>query len=323
LYLHGDDSYVKCPNTIDITKDFTIHCTFKPDEIIPEYDKDFDEYCVFSIPGWDTTISYNSFNRYKFECWDIGKICHQITSKYDYPKLTRITITYNKSERLLIMYQDGVEIGRKEITRMLLDTKSEDFFIGIATDERKSTGNRIVDKKNNVKKSFRGFVSEFAYWNSTLASNEIREFTESYGMGFLYDINQYSSSKHLKIYYDFKHLSLNNSFKYDKGKVLNLIIPRHYGTFYNSIPKVQKELDEKRISIPTRRNSTFQMIEHKSEGYSEGSWKSKSTRLNQIRFYNQVINNKSNLDEDGLSSLKYVTNSKVKDKNYTFISVNL
>ena len=60
-------------NTIDITKDFTIHISFKPDDIIPDYDKCFDEYCVFSIPGWDTTIAYNSFNRYKFECWDIGK----------------------------------------------------------------------------------------------------------------------------------------------------------------------------------------------------------------------------------------------------------
>ena len=37
------------------------------------------------------------------------------------------------------------------------------------------------------------------------------------------------------------------------------------------------------------------MIKHKPEGYKEGGWKSKSTRLNQIRFYNQVINNESNL----------------------------
>ena len=95
IYLHGDESYVECNNTIDITKDFTFHITFKPDDIIPDYDKDFDEYCVFSIPGWDTTIGYNSFNRYKFECWDIGKECHQITSDYDYPKLTRISVTYD------------------------------------------------------------------------------------------------------------------------------------------------------------------------------------------------------------------------------------
>ena len=32
-----------------------------------------------------------------------------------------------------------------------------------------------------------------------------------------------------------------------------------------------------------------------NEGYLEGGWKSESTRLNQIRFYNQVINNESNL----------------------------
>ena len=43
------------------------------------------------------------FNRYKFECWDIGKKCHQITSKYDYPKLTNITITYDKTNKS-IMY---------------------------------------------------------------------------------------------------------------------------------------------------------------------------------------------------------------------------
>ena len=79
IYLHGDESYVECNNTIDITKDFTFHITFKPDDIIPDYNKSFDEMCVFSIPGWDTTICYNSFNRYKFECWDIGKECHQIT----------------------------------------------------------------------------------------------------------------------------------------------------------------------------------------------------------------------------------------------------
>ena len=29
LYLHGDESYIQCPNTIDINKDFTIHITFQ------------------------------------------------------------------------------------------------------------------------------------------------------------------------------------------------------------------------------------------------------------------------------------------------------
>ena len=312
LYLHGDKSYVEFDNTIDITKDFTLHITFKPDDIIPDYDKDFDEYCVFSIPGWDTTIGYNSFNRYKFETWDIGKECHQITSDYSYPKLTQITITYNKDDRLLIMYQDGQEVGSKKIVRKILDTKKEKFYIGIAA----------LDREHD-RKSFRGFVSNFAYWDKTLQKNEIKEFHDTLGMGLLCDNNQYNSSENLKLYYDFKFIMLDNSYNYEKGKVVNFVNPKQFGTTYNSIPKSQNELEQKRISIPARRNSTFEMIKHKPEGYLEGGWKSESTRLNQIRFYNQVINNKSNLTTDGLSTLKYTKVSSTSQGKYSFISVKL
>ena len=312
LYLHGDKSYVEFDNTIDITKDFTLHITFKPDDIIPDYDKDFDEYCVFSIPGWDTTIGYNSFNRYKFETWDIGKECHQITSDYSYPKLTQITITYNKDDRLLIMYQDGQEVGSKKIVRKIFDTKKEKFYIGIAA----------LDREHD-RKSFRGFVSDFAYWDKTLQKNEIKEFHDTLGMGLLCDNNQYNSSENLKLYYDFKFIMLDNSYNYEKGKVVNFVNPRQIGTTYNSIPKSQHELEQKRISIPARRSSTFEMIEHKPEGYLEGGWKSESTRLNQIRFYNQVINNESNLTTDGLSTLKYTKVSSTSQGKYSFISVKL
>jgi hypothetical protein len=269
LYLHGDKSYVEFDNTIDITKDFTLHITFKPDDIIPDYDKDFDEYCVFSIPGWDTTIGYNSFNRYKFETWDIGKECHQITSDYSYPKLTQITITYNKDDRLLIMYQDGQEVGSKKIVRKILDTKKEKFYIGIAA----------LDREHD-RKSFRGFVSNFAYWDKTLQKNEIKEFHDTLGMGLLCDNNQYNSSENLKLYYDFKFIMLDNSYNYEKGKVVNFVNPKQFGTTYNSIPKSQNELEQKRISIPARRNSTFEMIKHKPEGYLEGGWKSEQVKEN-------------------------------------------
>ena len=157
-----------------IQNDFTIHCTFKPDDIIPDYDKSFDEYCVFSIPGWDTTIGYNSFNRYKFECWDIGKECHQITSEYAYPKLTQITIVYK--DRRLYMYQDGNLVGKKIIKRRLLDTKQDNFYIGIAS----------IDREDD-RKSFRGFVNDFAYWDKALEVNEIQGLHQNKGMSFMVD----------------------------------------------------------------------------------------------------------------------------------------
>ena len=310
LYLHGDDSYIVCKNMIDIKKDFTIHCTFKPDEIIPDYDKSFDEYCVFSIPGWDTTIGYNSFNRYKFECWDIGKECHQITSDYDYPKLTTITVTYKNRE--LYMYQDGNLVSKKIIKRSLLDTKRENFLIGIASLDR-----------DDDRKSFRGFVNDFAYWNKALEVNEVQGLHQNKGMSYLIDDNQYSSSKHLKIYYDFKHSKFNNSYDYTQGTVMDLVHPRIEATIYNSIPKSIKDIERKKISIPARRESTFKIIKHESEGYKDGGWKYQSTRLNQIRYYKQILDNKSNLTTDGLSTLKFKTISKTEDDNYTFLSVNL
>jgi hypothetical protein len=311
LYLHGDESYIQCPNIIDLNKDFTLHISFRPDDIIPEYDKDFDEYCVFSIPGWDTTIAYNSFNRYKFEYWDTQKNCHQITTKYSYPKYTNITITYERSNRTLSMYQDTKLVGSKILRRQFLDTKKAWFFIGIG------------DKRTEDRKSFRGFVNEFGYWDKPLQRNEIQQIHTISGFSFLNNYEQYNSSDNLKIYYDFKHIKLDEDYKYDTGKVLNLATNEYDAITNHSIPKTIQDIQSKTISIPARRQSTFEMIEHKSEGYFEGGWKSKSTRLNQLRFYNEILNNETNLDSDGLSTLKYTKISSTSQGKYSFISVKL
>ena len=312
LYLHGDKSYIQCPNHINLNKDFTLHISFKPDEIIPDYDKMFDEYCVFSIEGYDTTIAYNSFNRYKFEYWDTEKNCKQITSKYSYPKYTNITITYNRGERLLTMYQEGEKIGQDILRRKFLDTKKAWFNIGIGATDR-----------DDDQKSFRGYVNEFAYWNNSLQPNEIKELQDSQGFSLLNNYQQYSSSDNLITYYDFKQIKLDKNYEYDTGKVLNLKTTKYDALTYNCIPKSFQSIEKKEISIPARRQSKFEMINHKSEGYLEGGWKSESTRLNQIRFYNQVRNNETDLSKDGLSSLKFKSVSKTEQDNYTFISVEL
>ena len=312
LYLHGDQSYIQCPNNIQLNKNFTIHMSFKPDEIIPEFKKMFDEYCVFSIEGWDTTIAYNSFNRYKFEYWDIGKNCHQITSKYSYPKFTNITITHDRRERHLSMYQDGEKIGEHILRRKFLDTKKAWFNIGIGATER-----------DDDIKSFRGYVNEFAYWDKPLQPNEVQEIHKSQGFSLLNDYEQYSSSDNLISYYDFKHLKLKSNYIYDEGKLLNLKTNEYDATTQHCIPKTFQSIERKEISIPARRQSTFEMINHKPEGYLEGGWKSKSTRLNQIRFYNQVRNNETDLANDGLTSLNFKGVSKTEQDNYTFISVEL
>ena len=313
IYIHGDRSYVECPNIISVKKDFSLQITFKPDELICDYEKESDDYTVFSIPGYNTSISYNSFNRYKFECWDSRKNLLQIDSNYDYSRLTQIVITYEKESGVLMMYQDGKEMDGTLIITDLIDTSPPNFFIGTGIDEMEGVDIR----------SFRGFVKDFCYWDKSLAANEVEQFSKNPGMGYLCDNGDYSSSKKLKLYFDFKHLKLNNPFQYEKGKVMNLVNPRYQATTYNCIPKSQLELERKKIAIPIRRNSTFKMIKHKPEGYFEGSWKSESTRSNQVRFYNEVLQNKTNLEEDGLSTLMFKLVSNTTIDKYTFLSVNL
>ena len=142
-------------------------------------------------------------------------------------------------------------------------------------------------------------------------------------MSYLIDDNQYSSSNSLKIYYDFKHTTFDKSYDYETGKVMNLVNPKSFGEVSQSIPKSIQNIERKKISIPARRESTFKIIEHESEGYKEGGWKYQSTRLNQIRYYKQILDNESNLNNDGLSTLKFKTMSKTEDDNYTFLSVDL
>ena len=56
-------------------------------------------------------------------------------------------------------------------------------------------------------------------------------------------------------------------------------------------------------------------------GYVEGKWKTESTRLNQIRFFNQVINNQTNLGTDGLSTLYFDLEDEKTRREYTHLKV--
>ena len=83
LSFNGENSYIKIPkrDLLDFEKDTSILISFKPDDIISNPNNDYDEYTVFSIPGYDTSISYNSFRRYKIDFWDNTNNCTSINSE--------------------------------------------------------------------------------------------------------------------------------------------------------------------------------------------------------------------------------------------------
>ena len=75
--------------------------------------------------------------------------------------------------------------------------------------------------------------------------------------------------------------------------------------------------------IPYRRQGSFQLQNHQPQGYGAGKWKTDSTRLNQIRFFNQVRANKTNLGSDGLSNLHYELVDEKTRREYTHLKVTL
>ncbi len=306
--LHGEQSYIRCSEKIE-DKSFTFHLVFKPDEIPIEHEDIFGEYFAFCIPGTDMAISWNSFNRYRFQFYDIRNKAYEIVSDYSYERYIKLTIVYDADERVIEMYIDGDFVGKQKIVSKIRVPKHREFFLGTLSDS------------NLSEKSFCGYISEFGYWDKPLLKNEIKDLSNTIGVSLISNYEQYSSANDLKIYYDFKHTIYDHQYDYSVGRVHNLVSPRKTADVYNCIPTAQVNVKKKTIPIPDRRDCKFKVLIHESEGYTDGGWKTKSTRLNQIRYYSQL--QKLESTNDGLSNLKYKKISDTTSGNVTHISVEL
>ena len=77
-----EDDYVKIeinPKMFD--NDFEIEITTKVKSKFFDENKDYDEYPIFSIPGYNIVLFYNSFNRYFFQIFDDQKQPYSITTQ--------------------------------------------------------------------------------------------------------------------------------------------------------------------------------------------------------------------------------------------------
>lgn len=75
--------------------------------------------------------------------------------------------------------------------------------------------------------------------------------------------------------------------------------------------------------IPIRRKSNVSKLSHESSGFIGGRWKSDLTRWNQLRFNNEVINDRYEGIEDGLSTCEYILHSKEKKGNIIHLKVGI
>ena len=154
LNFSGINSYIKVKNNIDYKLPIKINTIFNINLVLDK-EKHFDEYTIFSIPGYDMTLTYNSFGRYKFEFWDFQKKVYSITSKITTTYLTNICIEINPVDCIVKMIQDGEYVGATTFNKKLLPYyKEPHFYIGNANPYR---GENF--------KELHGYVSDFKIWN--------------------------------------------------------------------------------------------------------------------------------------------------------------
>ena len=311
LKFNGVNSFVEGENVFNINNNITFFVSFYPDEVIYDHTKETDDFNVFTIPGYDFAISFNSFSRYNFCTFDIENDVLYVNSNIKTNYKTNMSLTINNTQKIIKVYQDGVFIGEVEFYKKLRNYKTEkSFYLGVGQPER------LVQHEQIYPKYFKGYITCFAAFDDILEENEIKEISLNEHLDFNDDFGNYKSKEKLIVYYDTTMIEnyqlIDLTGKGNNGIINNCEIVKL------DFPKV------KEIKIPYRRDSTFTLLNHKENGFYRNKWKNIATRWNQLRFNNEVKLNDELLKSDGLSTLEFIEYGikKINDK-ITHINVGL
>ncbi len=273
----------------DWRKSQTILITFQPNNIFCDPSKKKDDFTVFSIPGYDTCISYTSDRRYKVETWTDSNQCISINSEPMDEQWVQIAFVLDVKKKQIKFYLNNKLIGIEKMPSFFKEyvTEEPNFYLGV--------GDPYRSKDKNF---FTGLISGFAVFDKELEEREIEFLYENINsFSLLTNFKKYKSSEDLAVYYDFQH--------YKQNKILDISGKGRHGEITNAYFKQTKEVFGKTISLPHRRISKFRKLNHYNNGWERGGWIQEETRLNQIRFMNDVSNNMIDVREDGLNNCLY------------------
>lgn len=304
LKFNGVDAYVRGNNFFSPNKETSIFISFFPDEFTCDFKKLEDKYSTFSIPGYDFTVTYNSFSRYTVELFNDNKDIIYQYSNIKSNHRTNIVVTINPNDNLIKFYQDGEMVSEQPYRNLYNYTEEKYFYLGVGNP------NRVNDEN-----FFRGLINTFAVFDTELSHEEIQELSNNKYFGLTQNFGNYKSDYSLKLYYDAKFI---------KGyKLMDLSGNGNDGEIVNCEIVGQSFEDVKTILIPFKRKSTFELLPHEENGFVKTGWKSDMTRYNQLKFYNEVLKGHVDTREDGLSNCKYKQHSVSKVENQVNIVVGL
>jgi hypothetical protein len=281
----GNNSYIelqaKTPSYL--SNDFTLSVMVKPADVQINRNKDYDEYPIISIPGYNIGIFYNSFRRFFCQTFDKNKNPYSITTEILGERWVHLTMVF-KDTNMLYFYLDGNLIDSVKMDTEILDLSSKNIYIGAA------------NGKNTNKDFFYGNIANVEMYDSALEPNEIIEISKNKVKPKIRNFGNFKSSEFL--YFQLLP-ELSNSIKCVdlvgeyQAKLHNVSIEKLSQSFNTFLPK------------PYRRDGKFKSLKHKSNSSIGNRWVHDETRKNQLKYYNKVRTGIVDYHIDGLNTLRY------------------
>ena len=296
LKFNGIDAYVKSLNPIDLKTPTSIFISFKPDELTCDVNQYSDDFNIFTIPGYDFSIAYNSYSRYNICLFDKNNKALFTNSKITKDYYTNIIITIDEKNQEIKVYQDGEILETiKDFGELYDYTTQEYLYLGM--------GNPLSDSGF---KYFKGLFDKLVVFEGILNEDEIKRLIK----------NEFNVDHNKILWYDadvIENYKLNDLSDHgNHGEIINCEIVED---------KIEKY---KEVKIPYRRDSIFKCLPHEENGFVNNAWKDQSIRWNQIRFYNEVCKNDDLIYNEGLSTLEFAEHEILTDEeNIKHITVGV
>lgn len=313
LRFNGENSFVKCPNILNSYRNFTIYCSFVVDKLtIQEYEIT-DEMSIFSIPGFDTALNYNSFRDFNFQFWKKDLSSISIPSDKLPEGAYNVVITldnmasnskdqYGEYVPDIKMFINGEYVSHNFFDKLLPIQEQDFLYLGVGNPER--------DAKQNW---FNGTINSFAVYNEVLSDDLCKQISANINSS----LYKFSDREFLKLYYDMKFL--------DESRVVDLSNNGNDGYISNVEQVPTQYSTETYIPIPSRKEGKFKVLPHSENGYKDGYWVSWNSRKNQINYYSKFYNDRSKYTEDGISTLpnNYTIRDEFTSNNFHHLEVQL
>ena len=298
------DSFIKLESekTILLQDDFTISVLVKPEKVKLNENKDYDEFPILSIPGYNIGLFYNSFRRFFCQTYDVNKKPYSINSDIIGESWVHLTMRY-RDGKFVSFFVNGELVETIEMEGEILQLPTDEIFIGSANGKKENT------------EFFYGNISNIEIYDVALEDKEIVELSKNPNVPKIRNIGDYKSSEFLvtqllpELSQETTCIDLGETYKASLNKVYLYKLNQSFKTF---LPK------------PYRRNSRFKSLKHDSNSSIGNKWVHQETRINQLKYYNEVRQHQVNFRIDGLNTMMYkLVKEKDTNKKVKQISVEL